>query len=106
MKRLLVLGLVSLVLLPHAQAWASGFETVEGKVACTSQGHLKEFNAFLASDDKASAMAYLTAMKCMPMKGGQKVTLLDTDGFLLMTMRFSFLGQQFWANRDGLAPIK
>jgi hypothetical protein len=77
-------------------------ETVEDKIACMKQEWFDEFVKFSAADDMASVQAYLDSRKCLQMKGGLKVTVIEYPGTLSGQWLVAHKGQKFVAQREGI----
>ena len=97
MKKATLLLLLSITAQPAIAA-----QTVQGKIACLTKQWFEDFAKFAAADDMGSIQAYLDSNKCMQMKGGLKVTVLEYPGMLSGQWHVSFNGTKFWVQRDGI----
>lgn len=81
---------------------AHSAETVEGKLACLTKEWYDDFVKFAAAGDEASMNAYLKSRKCLGMKGGMTVTVLEYPGVLGGVWKVAFRGQKFFVQREGI----
>lgn len=68
--------------------------TKDGYMACTTEEYLKDIFSFLAAKDTASVRAYISSYKCVYLKSGLKVTVLDTTW--KGRLQFAFQGKKMW----------
>lgn len=86
-----------------ASASAMSAETVDGKIACMTQAWFDDFQKFATAGDMASVQAYLDSNKCLQMKGGLKVTVIEYPGMLSGQWVVAHKGQKFVAQREGIS---
>ncbi len=95
MKRVFIL-----VALLAVNAFAQTATTKEGYIACISKEYFNDVGKFLAAKDFASVSAYIKQMKCVSLKSGVTVTVMDYG--LLGTSQFAYEGYKFWTNTEAL----
>lgn len=99
MKRLTCLLLAGLV---SGQALAMQATTKENHFACLKEEWLDDMVKFVVAKDLDSAQAYVKAKKCLVTKGGEKVTVTDSPGFLGSRASYVYKGVKFWTTREAL----
>lgn len=101
MKKILCLIIGTILLLP-GQAFAVRATTVGDSVACLSKESRQEMQQFVISKDKDSFTAYINSGKCIIMKDGIDVTVIDMPGMFGGITSFIYQGIKFWTTRNGL----
>lgn len=71
-------------------------------VACTSEEYLKDMTAFVAANDRSNFAAYIQQYKCVVLKDGMKVTVIDGPGMFGGRASFIIKGVKLWAPREAL----
>lgn len=97
MKRIILAALLISASIPAVAA-----ETVGGKLACLNAGWYDDFVKFAAAKDEASMEAYFESRKCLQVKGGLKVTVIEYPGMLGGQWVVAFQGQKFVVQREGI----
>ena len=77
--------------------------TVGGQVACFSKVNLEDMEKFVVAKDKSSFDSYVNLKKCMILKGGDKVTVMEYPGLFGGFTKFAYHGVMLWTRRDGIA---
>lgn len=72
---------------------ASG-TTKSGYIACTTEQHLDDVMSFAVNNDTASVNAYISSYKCVSLRGGLNVTIMDTTW--TGKIQFAFEGTMMW----------
>ncbi len=85
---------LSLLMLVSSSAFALSGTTKDGYIACRTEEHLNDIMSFVAAKDTASVEAYRSSNKCIILKGGLKVTVLDTTW--TGKLQFAFQGLKMW----------
>ena len=67
--------------------------------ACLTEEWLDDMNSFAAVRDKASFEAYISSQKCILLKGGLKVTVVNRG---LLVNQIAYKGIKLWVSSDGL----
>jgi hypothetical protein len=81
---------------------SDGCTTKDGHFACLKEEWLDNMTKFRLSNDFESVKAYIAAKKCLVMKGGLHVTLIDSPGMFGGTASFIYKGVKFWTFREAL----
>lgn len=81
---------------------SSGCTTKDGYFACLKEEWLDNMTQFRLANDFESVKAYVAAKKCLVMKGGLHVTLIDSPGMFGGTASFIYKGVKFWTYREAL----
>jgi hypothetical protein len=76
--------------------------TKSGYVACLSPDWLNDLTDFSIAKDTGSIAAYIVAGKCVLLKAGVPVTVLDHSGFLWSRVEFAYQGVKYWTSVDAL----
>ncbi|MEZ5569216.1 MAG: hypothetical protein R3E54_12900 [Halioglobus sp.] len=82
--------------------WAQAATTNSGYAACLSKQYLDDFISFANAKDTDSIQAYIDSQKCISLKAGLRVTLVDTSGLLSSKVQFAFKGLKLWTVREAL----
>lgn len=101
MKALNICLLVMLALTANI-AHAMPATTNEGYLACISEQYLKNVVAFVVANDVDSIQAYMDSKKCVSIKAGLRVTVIDSPGMFGGRASFIFRGVEFWTVREAL----
>lgn len=96
----LIIGLAGCLISQAAIALPA--TTKEHSVACRTKSQIEDMTSFRAADDRASFNAYLNSGKCIVIKGGRKVTVTDSPGFMGGYAGFVYKGVKLWTTRGGL----
>jgi len=100
MKYILIMSCLFIFFSAPAHAmWAN---TVENSVACLSKEDLNDMIQFAASKDQQSFTAYIETGRCIIIRGGLKVIVVDSPGMFGNETRFVFNGVKMWTTRSGL----
>lgn len=83
-------------------AWSQAATTNSGYMACTSETYLDDFISFINAGDKASMSAYISSNKCVSLKSGLKITVVDSSGFLGSKVQFVYSGAKFWTVMEAI----
>lgn len=103
-KRTRILAIMVLTLLASSTTVAGiPAVTQDGYIACQTEEWLDDFLDFLTANDKASAQAYLDANRCISIKGGLQVTIVDVG---LTKHQFAFRGVKLWTVREALKTFR
>ncbi len=73
--------------------------TVASHTACITEQYWRDATSFIVAGDKASFMAYVNDQKCLILKDGIPVHVID-GGFTYSI--FSIQGMKFWVVDEGL----
>lgn len=76
--------------------------TTNAYPACRSEQWLQDLIAFVAAKDNSSAGAYFRSSKCIAMKAGERVTVVDWPGVFSGNYGFIHQGQKYWTVREGI----
>lgn len=95
--RLLLLGIALMAI--STPAMAQQRITQSGHVACLTEEWLDDIVTFSVAKDLDSIQAYLDSQKCIPLKGGLKVTVVDA-GFVIH--QIAYKGVKLWVNREAV----
>lgn len=101
MKIILSLFIVIILFFP-TPAMALKATTVKDAVACFNKESLQEMQQFVVSKDRDSFNAYIRTGKCVILKEGLDVTVIDSPGMFGGTAMFIFQGIKLWTPRHGL----
>ena len=99
MKKLLALSFIICV---SGNSLASSMATTEPAPACLTEEWLDDLTKFIAVDDDSSISAYRKSKKCILLKKGLKVTVIQHPGVFGGKVQFSFRGMKLWTYRRGL----
>lgn len=95
-KVILILGV--LLTITHA----SGASTKGGYAICFQKEWLSELISFMVNKDRSSYEAYFDSRKCVMVKGGIKVTIIESPGVFGTTTGFVVDGVKAWTLREGI----
>ena len=101
MKKILLLVLSLFLFLP-GEASALKATTVKDSVACFSKESLKEMQHFASNRDRNSFDVYIKSGKCIIMKGGLDVNVIESPGMFGGITMFIYNGVKLWTNRSSL----
>jgi len=101
MKKIVCLLIGTILLLP-GQAFAIRATTTKDGIACLSKESLQEMQQFVISKDRESFDAYIQSRKCIIMKDGIDVTVIDMPGMFGGITSFIYKGIKFWTTRSGV----
>lgn len=101
MKKILYL-VITIILFSTGQAFAIKATTVENGIACLSKESLQEMQQFSISKDQDNFTAYIQSGKCIIMKAGLDVTVIDPPGMFGGMTTFIFKGIKFWTFKHSL----
>lgn len=77
--------------------------TVDGSIACHSSSDLDDMVKYSFAKDYDSITVYMKTGKCISLKGGIKVTVLERPGgFGGGKVQFAYKGEKLWTTRDGI----
>lgn len=92
---------------PPAARENSGLATTSNSsIACFTESALNDMTKFTVAGDRASFDAYVTQGKCIVMKGGVDVTVMEYPGLLGGTTGFVYRGVKMWTTREGLTNYR
>lgn len=92
---------------PPAARENSGLATTSNSsIACFTELALDDMTKFTVAGDRASFDAYVTQGKCIVMKGGVDVTVMEYPGLLGGTAGFVYRGVKMWTTREGLTNYR
>jgi hypothetical protein len=91
MKKLIIAALLAAVSL---NAHALSGTTVGGHFACTTEDYFDDILQFAIAKDYASAEAYQSQGKCVVLKAGLRVTVMDTTW--TGKLQFVYQGLKMW----------
>ncbi len=99
MKRILMVVFL-LPLLVDAQANAA--TTKGGHAACLTKQWYEDMIQFVAQGDRASFNAYIEARRCVVVKAGLRVSVVEWPGMFGGTAAFVYQGVKLWTAREAL----
>ena len=99
MKKLIVAIFIGLI---SAQAYALSGTTNDGYTACLKKEWLDDVMSFIVAKDMDSFQAYLDSNKCIIIKKGLRVTVIESPGMFGGTAGFVFKGTKVWTVREAL----
>ncbi|MBW2342483.1 MAG: DUF4124 domain-containing protein [Deltaproteobacteria bacterium] len=76
--------------------------TNDGYFACLKEEWLDHVTRFITAKDYDSIDAYISSKKCLVMKGGLVVTVIDSPGMFGGKTSFIYNGIKFWTYREGV----
>ena len=76
--------------------------TVGGHVACLKEEWLDDVVKFVSAGDTGSFKAYIEMQKCVVLKPGLEVTVIEYPGMFGTRTQFAFRGIKFWTVREAL----
>ncbi|MEI7636377.1 MAG: hypothetical protein WCJ37_03675 [Syntrophus sp. (in: bacteria)] len=92
---------------PPATRENSGLATTsDSAIACFAESALDDMTKFTGAGDRASFNAYVDQRKCIVMKGGVDVTIVQYPGMLGGTTGFVYNGVKMWTTRSGLTNYR
>ena len=71
-------------------------------LACRSEEWFEDAIAFVVAADRGSLDAYVRTGKCIVLKGGVRVTVLDRSGLFGSRVKFAYQGIKFWAEGEAI----
>lgn len=80
--------------------------TVNDSVACFSKESLQEMQQFIINRDRDSFDAYIKNGKCIIMKGGLDVSVIESPGMFGGMTMFIYKGIRLWTNRRSLTNYR
>jgi hypothetical protein len=107
MKKITVI-FASILLLAwlFSPAQAMQATTADDAVACFTKESIDDMISFVAAQDRASFQAYINTKKCIILRGGQVVTVVDSPGMFGGTAGFVLRGIKLWTVRHGLTNYR
>lgn len=90
------------------QQWKAKYDkpvitkTVGDRVACFLRSDLSDMMKFVVASDRDSFASYVASRKCLILKDGIQVTVLESPGFLGSETLFAYNGMKMWTTRDGI----
>ena len=81
---------------------AQNHVTVGGYPACFSEQWFDDAIKFLVNKDHASLQAYIDSKKCVILKDGLPVTIVEYPGLFGGVTVAVFQGVRFWTNREAI----
>lgn len=91
---------IVLIIVISVNLYALSATTKSGYFACTSEESFKDMTKFKIAKDYDSMQAYIQRNKCLLLKKGVAVTILDVS--FSGTSQFAFQGVKFWTNTEAL----
>ena len=76
--------------------------TVGGHTACLKEEWLDDLVKFVSAGDMESFKAYIETNKCVVLKPGLKVTMIEYPSMFGTRAEFAFKGIKFWTVREAL----
>ena len=106
LSNVIMLITVFFLLLSANPVLAMKATTVNNSVACFSKESLEEMQQFAGNKDRKSFDAYIKNGKCIIMKGGHDVSVIESPGMFGSATMFIFNGIKFWTLRHGLTNYR
>lgn len=75
--RLLLLSVICFLLTTSLSLAQTRYLTVENRLACLTKSDYDKINSYLAADDRDAANLLVKSGRCLVMKGGVEVQLMD-----------------------------
>ena len=97
MRKLIV---ILIIVLMSANANAQSATTNENYIACTSERYYEDMMAFVGAGDTASFEVYRAANKCLILKAGMTVTVIDRSLFGPTVIMYK--GVKLWTVGDAI----
>ena len=97
MKKLIAIGVAVLL---SANANAQSATTNENYIACTSKQYFDDMMAFVGAGDTASFEVYRAANKCLILKAGMTVTVIDRT--LFSGTVIAYKGVKLWTVNEAI----
>jgi hypothetical protein len=104
MKKLMTM-IVIIALLPSA-AMAMRATTDANAIGCLTKSALEEMVKFTASGDRESFSAYIAQGKCIVLKSGLDVTVVESPGMFGGIAGFVYRGIKMWTTREALTNYR
>ena len=76
--------------------------TNDGYVACLKEEWLDHMTKFVIAKDYDNFNAYVSCKKCLVIKGGLPVTVIDSPGMFGGKTSFIYKGIKFWTYREAV----
>jgi hypothetical protein len=96
------IALATIALLFPALVAGQAATTNDGYTVCRSKQWIDDVNSFVAARDRGSFRAYFDTNKCVVVREGLKITVVDVIGFLGTQVEFIFNGVRFWAPTEAI----
>lgn len=104
MKKI-VLVIIFILVIP-SMAVAMKATTAKDAIACFTKESLQEMQQFSINKDNASFDAYIKTGKCIVMREGLDVTVIESPGMFGGITMFIFNGVKLWTLRHGLTNYR
>ena len=76
--------------------------TKDGYFACLRENWLDHMTKFIIAKDYESINAYISSKKCVSIKGGLPVTVIDSPGMFDGKTSFIYKGIKYWTYREAI----
>jgi hypothetical protein len=73
-----------------------------GQIACFSKDSVEEMVTFAVAKDKSSFESYIKLQKCLVLKDGIEVTVMEYPGMFGGYTKFAYHGVMLWTTREGI----
>jgi len=101
-----VIGVVGLLiiaaLVPKFEGEIGRRTTKGGNVYCTTKMGLDDITQFITANDNDSVNQYLQTGRCVALKEGLKVTIMDTSGSPVSKVQIAYKGVKMWTYAEAV----
>ncbi len=76
--------------------------TKEDHIACVKKKWIEDMQKFMETKNKEWFRNYINNRKCLFIKGGLKVTIIEPPGIFGRFVGFKYDGKEYWAFKDSI----